>query len=85
MPHRGEQIVLADDALAVSDQVKQQVENLWFDGNRCGTTKQLTAIRIERVLLKQISHVPHPSRCMLDANRNGTGPSQKIKVIVTAR
>ena len=85
LPHRGKKVVLADDVLAVPDQVKQQVEDLRFDGNRRRSANQLAAIRIERVILKQIAHVAIPGGRTWRADENSTASSAKIKEIVTAR
>ena len=85
LPHRGEKVVPGDDALAIADQAKQQVEDLWFDGHRRRSANQFTAIRIERVVLKQIAHVAIPGGRMWYADENSTASSVKIKEIVTVR
>jgi len=42
----GDEIVLADDAVAALHQVNQQVEHLRFDGNGLGTAAQLAPVGI---------------------------------------
>src|ERR1700678_1081085 len=56
-PDGGDEIVLADDAVAVLHQVDQQIEDLRLDGNGFGTTAQLAPIRIKRVIAKDKLHV----------------------------
>jgi hypothetical protein len=56
-PDRSEEIVLADDAVAVLHQVDQQVEHLGLDGNGLGTAAQLAPVGIKPVIGKEKFHV----------------------------
>ncbi|MCY1400555.1 hypothetical protein D9M71_156480 [compost metagenome] len=51
-PHRLEQIVLADNAIAIADELQQQVENLWPDGHGLPAQGQFPALLIEHVVSK---------------------------------
>ena len=46
-PDRVQQIVLGDDAVAIADQVHQQVEDLRFEGNRFAAPPQFAALHVE--------------------------------------
>jgi hypothetical protein len=48
-------VVLADDALPVADQVVEQVEYLWRDGDQVRTATQLTPVGVECVPLEEIA------------------------------
>jgi hypothetical protein len=54
------EIVLADDAVAVLHQVNQQVEHLRLDGNGLGTAVQLSPVGIEHMTGKEKLHVGAP-------------------------
>ena len=49
-PDRGNQVVLANDAVAVLYQVNQHVEYLRLDSNRLRTAAQLTPVGIKCVI-----------------------------------
>ena len=51
-PDRGDEIVLADDAVAVLHEVEQEIEYLRFDGNGRGAAMQLAPVGIEHVIVK---------------------------------
>jgi hypothetical protein len=55
-PYRGDQIVLADHALAVADQVEKHVKGLRRQRNRIGALAQLPLVGVERKILEQIAH-----------------------------
>src|SRR5262249_20641266 len=55
-PHRGDEIVLAHDAVAVAHQVDEQIEHLRFDRNRRGTADELAPVDIKRVIGKKKLH-----------------------------
>ena len=55
-PDRGDQIVLADDAVAVLHQINQQVEYLGLDGNGIGTAAQLAAVDVKHMISKVKLH-----------------------------
>ena len=52
LPNRSKQIVLADHAVAVADQIHQQVEHLRLDSNRLIRSPQLAAIDIDDNVIK---------------------------------
>jgi hypothetical protein len=56
-PDRSDEIVLADDALAVLHQVDQEVEHLRLDGNALDTAAQLATVGIKRMIVKEKLHV----------------------------
>lgn len=56
-PYRLYQIILADDALAIADQINQEVEDLRRDRNRHPASAQFPPIAIERVIAKDERHV----------------------------
>jgi hypothetical protein len=60
-PDRLQQVILADDVLAVLDEVEQQVEDLRPDGNSLGMPGQFPSIRVERIVFEQILHFRAPS------------------------
>jgi hypothetical protein len=57
LPHRSNEIILANDAIAILQQIDQQVEYLRFDGNGLRTAAQLTPVGIEPVISKDKLHV----------------------------
>jgi hypothetical protein len=63
-PHRMQQAILADNALAVLHQVDQQVEDLRPNGNRLGSPGQLPPLRVEHAVSKHELHfgAPNPAR-----------------------
>ena len=75
-PDRGDEIVLADDTLAVLHQVDQQVEHLRLDGNSVATAAELAPIGIKRMAGKKELHVAAPlvssrnnQACLTDKSR----------------
>ena len=61
-PDRSDEIVLADEAVAVLHQVNQQVEDLWLDRNELETAAQFAAADIKRMIGKEKLHVaPEPT------------------------
>jgi hypothetical protein len=61
-PHRGDEVVLADDAVAVLDEVDEEVEHLRLDHDRLFAAAKLAAGGIEHVAGKSVNHVPLPER-----------------------
>ncbi len=55
-PDRADQVVLADDAIAVLHQEYQEIEHLGLDGYRLRTAKKLAAVGIERMIVKEKLH-----------------------------
>jgi hypothetical protein len=60
VPHPGDEIVLADDAVAVAQQVDQQVEHLRLDRNELRPAAQLAPLDIERVVAELEVHPSSP-------------------------
>src|SRR5262245_45961520 len=60
-PDRLEQVVLADDACPVFDQIGQKIEDLRADRNRTGSPLELPPVKIECAVPKQ-QHGPFLAR-----------------------
>jgi hypothetical protein len=60
-PDHSQQVVLADDVLAILHEVEQQVEDLRPNRDGLGMPGQLPPIGVERVLSEQILHFRAPS------------------------
>ena len=60
IPNCANQIILADDALAVADQILQKVENLGSTGIADRLAAQLAPVGVERVILEEIAQFPVP-------------------------
>ena len=69
-PDRSDEIVLADDAVAILQQVDQQVEDLRLDGNGLRTAAQLAPIGIKRMAGKEKLHVVAPDRAVMASQRD---------------
>src|SRR5262249_59271007 len=63
VPDRRQQIILARDAVPMLDEIRQEVEYLWFDLDQLGTTPQLAPLEVERVVAEQKAHpgAPNPT------------------------
>ena len=61
LPNGVDEVVLADDALPVADQVIEQVEYLWRDGDDIRPAMQLAPVSVECVLLEEIAQAANPS------------------------
>ena len=55
-PDRGDQVVLADDAVAILDQVDQQIEHLRLERDQLAAAPQFAPILIEGITLKEIAN-----------------------------
>jgi len=60
-PDRGNEIVLADDAVAVLDEMDQKVEDLRLERNQLATSLELPTIRVEDVASEQDRQIPSPA------------------------
>src|SRR5262249_6041988 len=62
-PDRRQQIILARDAIPVLDQIRQEIEYLWFDLDQLGAAPQLAPLEVERVVAEQKAHpgAPNPA------------------------
>src|SRR5467141_957144 len=55
VPNGVDEVVFTDDALPVADQVVEQVEYLWRDGDDVRPAMQLAPISVKCVLLEEIA------------------------------
>ena len=60
VPHRLQQIVLADDAFAVAHQVDQQVEDLRPNRNDLGPPGELPPVRVKHAVSEHKMHFGAP-------------------------
>ena len=58
-PHQRNEIVSADDAIAVFQQVNQQVEHLRLHRHQLAATAQLATIGVEDVVIEVEFHLSH--------------------------
>jgi len=56
IPDGADEIIFADDAFPVTDQVIEQVKNLRCRRDRIGAAMEFAPVGIERVILKEITH-----------------------------
>ena len=68
-PHGIQELVLADDVLAVSHQMEQQVEDLRPDGDQLGAVRELPPVRVDHVVLERVLHVALSSRLIAMAGK----------------
>jgi hypothetical protein len=66
-PNRADEVVFTDDALPVADQIIQQVEYLWRDGDDVRPAMQLAPVSVECVLLEEIAQAAIPSGVISEA------------------
>ena len=60
VPNGVDKVVFADDALPAADQVIEQVEYLWCDGDDVRPAMQLAPVGVECVLLEEIAQAGNP-------------------------
>ena len=60
-PDRGNEIVLADDTVAIPDEMDQKVEDLRLERNQLATALELATIRVEGVASEQDRQIPSPA------------------------
>lgn len=58
-PHQRNQVVPGDDAIAIFQQMNQQVEHLRLHRDQMAVTAQLTTIGVEDVVVEVEFHLPH--------------------------
>jgi len=61
VPDRGDEVVLADDAVAVLHQVNQKVEHLRLDGDGLGAAAELASVGIKPMIGEDKLHVAAPN------------------------
>ena len=76
VPNGVDEVVLADDALPVADQVVEQVEYLWRDGDDVRAAMQLAPVGVECVVLEEIAHAVDPWAAS-DGRGSSTGCNAK--------
>jgi hypothetical protein len=59
-PHRFQQVVLADDAIAVPNQIDQEIKDLRFERDQLGAPPELPPVNIKRVIAKDKYHGRSP-------------------------
>jgi hypothetical protein len=69
VPDRCDQIVLADDAFAVADEVFQEVEDLGLDRDKAARAPQLTPVAIENKVLESVGQIPLPGPSLVTRQR----------------
>src|SRR6516164_7590971 len=57
IPHFVEQLILADDAIAILDEIQQQVENLRLERNAFAGAAKLSPSDIKHMIFKEKSHL----------------------------
>ena len=57
LPDRGNQVVLADHAVTIADEVLQEVKNERLNGDQHAPVPQLAPIRVERIVLKAVDQL----------------------------
>ena len=60
VPHRGDQVVLANYAIPASDQKFQKIEDERLDRDEAITSAEFTPIGIKRKVLEKIAQSPRP-------------------------
>jgi hypothetical protein len=58
LPDRGNEIVLADHAVTIGEQINEEIENLRLHSNQAGAVAQLTSLSIKHMVAKTKSHLP---------------------------
>jgi len=76
LPHQGDEIILADDALAVLQQIDRQVEHLRLHGNRRPEVEQFAALGVERVIAEYELHVCSGRR----VSRNDVSRNNQVRL-----
>ena len=56
-PDRCDEVVLADDAVAVAHEMDEQIEDLGLHRDQLGATAQLPSVGVKYVIVKEKSHV----------------------------
>src|SRR4029079_10803001 len=77
IPNGVDKVVLADDALPVSDQVFEQIEHLWCNRNDLCAAMQFAPVDVKCEFLEAIAQVTHPSQCPSYAGRHLRTPKNK--------
>jgi hypothetical protein len=81
MPDGCDEIVPADHAILVADQVFQEIEDLRLDRNQIGAAPQLAPVGIESAVVEQIEQLPLPQPAFV-IRRNRTAPRVEEKSMI---
>src|SRR5262245_12209584 len=54
VPNRCNQVIAANDAVAISNEMQQEIEDLRLNGNQLGAAFQFAPIRVKRILIKDV-------------------------------
>ena len=57
MPDRRQQVILADDPIAVAYQANQEIEHLRLDSHKRASSTQFAPICVEGAVFEKIAHV----------------------------
>src|SRR6266853_1719678 len=60
-PDTRDQVVLADNALSIADQVLQEIENLGLEGNCVGSATEFASFRVEDAIVEEVQQVTSAS------------------------
>ena len=60
IPDRIDQLILAHDALPVTDEVREQVEYLWCDWQNVWPAMKLAPVNVQCVVLEEITQTQSP-------------------------
>src|SRR5262249_44414810 len=83
VPDCGNQIVLADNPMAVFDQIFEEIEALSGQRNQLGPATQLAAVRIKRKISKAIEQIAVLRPKMPPPNHLTTSTVKRNKAVVT--
>jgi hypothetical protein len=61
LPDGRDQVIFADDALSVADQIEEKVENLWRNGYDGSAPPQLAAVSVERTVFEEVAQASVPT------------------------
>ena len=77
MPHMRDQVVLADHALAIADEILQKIENLRLDGDKIGSPPQFLPVKIKRIIFEFIDQAACLRRHYTSAGGVKSGKSRR--------
>ena len=77
LPDGGDEVVLADHALAMLDQVDQEIEHLRLERNQIAAAPEFAPVRVEGISLKEICQISSPP------GRAGAGRTSSQPIIKT--
>src|SRR2546430_2199769 len=72
-PYGRHEVILADNALAILNEIEQQIEGLRLGGDESSPAPQFPAVRIEQILFKSVDH-SNPARPAVSKNKTSEFP-----------